>query len=108
MIDDEGGPNPGQMYRLAWRFRRNGTTGTGPWMRDREIVDAWLESLSRRSNEDIDHWVETAPVPRQASRDHAEASSGVPGWHRTLVGSLGRASRPRPEGTSRVDRGHSH
>lgn len=61
MIDEERGADIRQLYRLAWRFRKSGTTGTGPWVRDRERVEVLLETLSRRYGEDVDHWVETAP-----------------------------------------------
>lgn len=62
MVEENGGQVGGVQYRLAWKFRGNGTTGTGPWMRNRETVEAWLESLSRRYNEKVEHWVETAPL----------------------------------------------
>lgn len=62
MIDEERSQNHSQRYRLAWKFCGSGTTGSGPWMHDRETVEAWLESLNRRYNGKVVHWVETAPL----------------------------------------------
>jgi hypothetical protein len=62
MIDDETGTKRGHLYRIAWKYRRSGTTGNGPWMQDRETVEIWLETLTRRYSEQIEHWVETVPV----------------------------------------------
>lgn len=62
MIDDEQSPARSQKFRLAWKFCGSGTTGSGPWMHNRETVEAWLESLNRRYNGRIEHWVETAPL----------------------------------------------
>ncbi len=62
MIDDENGTTGGYLYRIAWKYRRSGTTGTGPWMHDRETVELWLESLTRRYSDAVEHWMETAPL----------------------------------------------
>lgn len=62
MLDEAPHAEREALYRIAWRFRRNGTTGTGPWTRDRDRVEALLDSLSRRYSEAADHWVETAPA----------------------------------------------
>lgn len=63
MIDDENANPRGQLYRIAWKFRKSGATGTGPWMQSRETVEAWLETLSRRY-QDVEHWVEShTPEP---------------------------------------------
>ena len=62
MLDEEPHAGREALCRIAWRFRRNGTAGTGPWTRDRDRVDAMLETLSRRYGETADHWVETAPA----------------------------------------------
>lgn len=59
MIEDENPHQRGQqLYRLAWKFRKSGATGTGPWMQNRERVEAWLETFSRRY-QDVEHWVES-------------------------------------------------
>ncbi|MGH7553935.1 MAG: hypothetical protein ACREMQ_13010 [Longimicrobiales bacterium] len=62
MIDDETGTNRGQLYRIAWKYRRSGATGSGPWMQDRETVEIWLETLTRRYSEQLEHWVESVPA----------------------------------------------
>ena len=62
MLDEDPHAEPEPLYRIAWRFRRTGTAGTGPWTRDRDRVEALLESLSRRYSQAADHWVETAPA----------------------------------------------
>jgi hypothetical protein len=49
---------PPHRYRLSWRWRNSELTGSGPWMRDPDVVEAWRESMSRRYDADIEHWVE--------------------------------------------------
>lgn len=62
MIEDENGAKRGHRYRLAWKYRASGAMGTGPWMHDLDTVEAWLESLSKRYQDRVDHWVETEPA----------------------------------------------
>ena len=61
MIDDENMTHHGQLYRIAWKFRKSGATGSGPWMQNRETVEVWKETLSRRYQE-VEHWVESQPM----------------------------------------------
>ena len=46
-------------FRLAWRWKKSGWTGAGPWMRDSDIVESMLDSLSRRHGDRIIHWIES-------------------------------------------------
>jgi len=61
MMDAES-PRQPHVYRLVWRWKMTGATGAGPWVRDRETVDALFASLSARACERADHWVEVAPA----------------------------------------------
>lgn len=45
--------------RLAWRWKKSGWTGAGPWIQDPGIVEGWLDSLSHRYGEQIFHWIES-------------------------------------------------
>lgn len=45
-------------FRLAWRWKKSGWTGAGPWVRDSDRVEAWLDELSRRHGDRILHWIE--------------------------------------------------
>lgn len=49
---------PPRRVRLAWRWKASGTTGRGPWMYRSEIVEAWKETLNRRYQNTIEHWIE--------------------------------------------------
>lgn len=55
-------------YRLAWRFRRSGRTGTGPWMREPEVLEAWLAAFSRRDAEQIEYWIDDRSTAERSSR----------------------------------------
>ncbi len=46
-------------FRLAWRWKKSGWTGAGPWMRDSGTVESMLDSLNRRHGDRIAHWIET-------------------------------------------------
>jgi hypothetical protein len=46
-------------FRLAWRWKKSGWTGAGPWVRDSGTVESMLASLSRRHGDRIFHWIET-------------------------------------------------
>jgi hypothetical protein len=46
-------------FRLAWRWKKSGLTGVGPWVRDSDVVEAWLDALSRRDGDRILHWIES-------------------------------------------------
>lgn len=45
-------------FRLAWRWKESGTTGRGPWMYRSEVVEAWADSLNRRWEDRVEHWIE--------------------------------------------------
>ena len=46
-------------FRLAWRWKKSGWTGAGPWLRDSGAVESMLDSLSRRHGDRIIHWIES-------------------------------------------------
>jgi len=46
-------------FRLAWRWKKSGWTGAGPWLHDSRTVEGMLDSLSRRHGDRIVHWIET-------------------------------------------------
>jgi hypothetical protein len=83
MIDDDQG-RPVQ-FRLAWRWKASGVSGEGPWMHRGEVVEGWLESLSRRTGERVEHWIEVSstrsegkterPSRRESRHDRREVSS---------------------------------
>jgi len=33
--------------------------GTGPWMHRGDVVEGWLQSLTQRWGERVEHWIET-------------------------------------------------
>ena len=65
MIDDDQ-RRPVQ-FRLAWRWRSSGLSGRGPWTHRGEVVEGWMESLSRRTGERVEHWIEISRV--QSARE---------------------------------------
>lgn len=67
MIDDD--QRPPVQFRLAWRWKTSGVSGKGPWTHRGEIVEGWLESLSRRTGDHVEHWIE---ITRIQSQRHAE------------------------------------
>lgn len=67
-MTDEAGPGM-RRVRLAWRWRDSGISGCGPWTHRTDLVEAWLESLVRRSGERVDHWIEEE-TPAGADAGH--------------------------------------
>ena len=61
-MDDADPKRPAQ-YRLAWRWKVSGVTGAGPWMHRSEVVEGWLDSLSRRHGDSVLHRIEVAELP---------------------------------------------
>jgi hypothetical protein len=55
-------------FRLAWRWKGSGVSGSTPWTYRGEVVEGWLESFSRRTGERVEHWIEVsqASVEREA------------------------------------------
>ena len=47
-----------RQFRLAWRWKESGTTGRGPWMHRVDVVAAWADSLNRRWEDRVEHWIE--------------------------------------------------
>jgi hypothetical protein len=68
MKRDDTDPRDTGRYRLTWRFRRSGRTGSGPWMRRPEVVEAWLDAFSRRDGEQVEYWIDDRSVEERASR----------------------------------------
>ncbi len=56
------------LYRLSWRWRESGVSGSGPWTHRSDVVKSWLESMVERDGESVDHWIEQS-APR--TRTHA-------------------------------------
>jgi hypothetical protein len=64
--DDRKTPS---LYRLAWRWRESGVSGTGPWTLRADLVEAWMDSLTQRHGETVAHWIEVRDdEPRTRSR----------------------------------------
>jgi hypothetical protein len=75
-------PKPAlRRVRLAWRWKESGISGSGPWTHRSDLVEAWFESMVRRSGERVDHWIEEE---RFDENDRA---------HDRLAGSAERDSR---------------
>jgi hypothetical protein len=60
-MSDDASKGPRQ-FRLVWRWKETGTMGTGPWTQRSHVVEGWFESLSRRSGDRVEHWIETGPI----------------------------------------------
>jgi hypothetical protein len=59
---EKDGPDRLLVYRLAWKWKMTGASGTGPWVRDLDMVHGLMTSLSERARERAEHWVEAAPA----------------------------------------------
>jgi hypothetical protein len=60
-------------FRLAWRWKGSGVSGSTPWTHRGEVVEGWLESFSRRTGDRVEHWIEVSRVstehdPRPTAR----------------------------------------
>lgn len=64
-------------FRLAWRWKKSGLTGASPWLRDSDIVEGWLDSLSLRHGEKIQHWIE-ADGKAPAAPEEAVSAPATP------------------------------
>lgn len=58
-------------FRLAWRWKGSGVSGSTPWTHRGEVVEGWLESFTRRTGERVEHWIEVSRV----TRDHESRSA---------------------------------
>jgi hypothetical protein len=56
-IVDGPGKSP-RRFRLAWRWKESGVSGSGPWTYRADVVTAWLESMTLRSGQRVEHWIE--------------------------------------------------
>jgi hypothetical protein len=58
-------------FRLAWRWKESGVSGTGPWTHRSDLVEAWFESMARRSGERVEHWIEEeyGEIPSESYRE---------------------------------------
>jgi hypothetical protein len=49
-------------FRLSWRWRESGLSGSGPWTHRSDLVEAWYASMAHRSGERVEHWIEEEVV----------------------------------------------
>lgn len=65
-------------FRLAWRWRESGVSGTGPWTHRSDLVEAWFDSMARRSGERVEHWIEEEIVGAGSLEREMRASGRMP------------------------------
>ncbi len=68
-------------FRLSWRWKDSGVTGSGPWMHRGDIVAGWMESLTRRSGERVEHWIEIETAPTTERADLRAETRGLDRFH---------------------------
>lgn len=49
-------------FRLAWKWKGSGVSGSTPWTHRAEVVEGWLESFSRRTGQHVEHWIEVSRI----------------------------------------------